>query len=151
MLSTKSSRVSPRKSFKIEITVVSCTKFVIIDSLGSSSDALRCLSVRLTLITKFLELDSTNDDSMYDSSFDSTETQPYFEAGSLIKLENGECKKVEELSRADFETVRYRFLKRYPTRYGSPKHSARKTTSELLRGRLRRCTLISLGSTHKLP
>ena len=42
---------------------------------------------------------------MYDSSFDSTETQPYFEAGSLIKLENGECKKVEELSRADFETV----------------------------------------------
>ena len=43
---------------------------------------------------------------MYDSSFDSTETQPYFEAGSLIKLENGECKKVEELSRADFETVR---------------------------------------------
>jgi len=53
------------------------------------------------------ELDSTNDDSMYDSSFDSTETQPYFEAGSLIKLENGECKKVEELSRADFETCGY--------------------------------------------
>ena len=60
----------------------------------------------------FLELDSTNDDSMYDSSFDSTETQPYFEAGSLIKLENGECKKVEELSRADFETVCLLFIGR---------------------------------------
>ena len=49
---------------------------------------------------------------MYDSSFDSTETQPYFEAGSLIKLENGECKKVEELSRADFETVCLLFIGR---------------------------------------
>ena len=51
---------------------------------------------------------------MYDSSFDSTETQPYFEAGSLIKLENGECKKVEELSRADFETVCPFFMQDVP-------------------------------------
>ena len=30
---------------------------------------------------------------------------PHFEKGSLIKLENGDCKKVEELSRDDFEKV----------------------------------------------
>ena len=38
------------------------------------------------------------------SSFDSGD-MPHFEKGSLIKLENGDCKKVEELSRDDFEKV----------------------------------------------
>jgi len=45
------------------------------------------------------------DDSMVDlayQSFDSSD-MPHFERGSLIKLENGDCKKVEELSRDDFE------------------------------------------------
>ena len=37
--------------------------------------------------------------------FDTYEETPYFEKGSLIKLENGECKKVEDLNHADFETV----------------------------------------------
>ena len=40
------------------------------------------------------------------SSFDSGD-MPHFEKGSLIKLENGDCKKVEELSRDDFEKVTY--------------------------------------------
>ena len=47
------------------------------------------------------------DDSMVDlayQSFDSSD-MPHFEKGSLIKLENGDCKKVEELSRDDFEKV----------------------------------------------
>ena len=47
------------------------------------------------------------DDSMVDlayQSFDSSD-MPHFERGSLIKLENGDCKKVEELSRDDFEKV----------------------------------------------
>ena len=43
------------------------------------------------------------------SSFDSGD-MPHFEKGSLIKLENGDCKKVEELSRDDFEKVIYTLL-----------------------------------------
>ena len=43
------------------------------------------------------------------SSFDSGD-MPHFEKGSLIKLENGDCKKVEELSRDDFEKVNITLL-----------------------------------------